>query len=950
MERQTRIQLFLAAAVAALLLLAFTPAASASAGPAPGVSGARAAAAELIAAAAGQGNAPGGMSGWKGAAAGAPLLLRGGDGKPAEYIVPVVAGGATVATIGIDAADGGWHWYCRYDRGSFPPVSPGRARTIASAALLKAGRAFSRLGPPQLRRATDKGIYWYFHGPGGGVYVPAFERGPAVLSGEVPGRSPGVGVASPCAPSMFRNPAPVPHAAAPAPQRAGAPAGAGAPSAYDIPGVPYHAQETDWWCGPAALQMVFDYFGPEVQQREIAGVADQSRSYGVYADDLARAAHFSSESASIQDPSLLGYTGRPLGYGMTCRFWETGGPLFARRYSDLKELVSQDLPVVALTWYSADTRSGHFRVVKGYNDSLNALVVHDPWYTGYPSGPDVVFNQTEFVDNLWTYSQRWGMVCAPWTVDVFKPVTVKAKQVFTVNADVSYLGPDPMGGQYYASASAAALRAPGFQVLVPGVEQPVSGVSSSGSTGSVSWNVKALRSGSTADISVLGQGFVSGSSRAYGSYTDRIGGSGDSGPVPGPTTREWGHDSVGVSAPARRWFLAEGSTAGGFETWVLVQNPDSSAAAHVKLTYMTGRGAVEGPAATIGPGSRATFNVADIVPGEWSVSTEVTSDVGVVAERAMYGKGRVLGTDSVGVPAASPTWYLAEGCTNGGFETWVLVQNPNGAPAEVSLEYMTPSGPKNGPRARVPANSRATFNVADTVPREWSVSTRVSSDAPVIAERAMYGNHRTFGHDSVGAPAPASDWYLAEGCTNGGFETWVLVQNPGDVPARVELTYMTEHGEVDGPAVVLPANSRKTFDVAEFLPSEWSVSTRVHSDQGVVAERAVYGNKRTWGHASVGVPAPARTWYLAEGCTNTGFESWVLVQNPGEAPAQVTITYMTPAGPVGGPSEVLGPRSRRTYNIADFVPGEWEVSTRVVGSRPVVAERAMYGDSGPPAP
>ena len=947
MERQARIPVSMAAAVAAALLLAFSPAASASGGPAPGMAGAKAAAASVISAAAGQGRAPGGMPGWNGARAGEPLLLRGNDGKPAEYIVPVVAGGATVATVGIDAADGGWHWYCRYDRGRFPVVSPERARTMASATLRGAGRTAQRLEAPQLRRAPDKDIYWYFHGPGGDVYVPAFEHGPPVLSGEVRGVLPGMGVASPCTPSMVENPAPTPTASASAPVGAGP---GGNRSAYEIPGVPYHAQETDWWCGPASLQMVFDYFGPEVQQREIAGVADQGQSYGVYADDLARAAHFSGESASIQDPSLLGYTGRSTGYGMAYRYWETGGPLFARRYSDLKELVSQDLPVIVLTWYSADTRSGHFRVVKGYNDSLNALIVHDPWYTGYPSGPDVVFNQTEFVDNLWTYSHRWGMVCAPWGVDVFKPATVKAKQVFTVNADVSYRGPDPMGGQYYASAPVAALRAPGFQVVSPGVQQPAGGVSSSGSSGSVSWSVKAFRTGSTADISVQGQGFVSGSSRAYSSYTDRVGGSGDSAPVPGPTTREWGHDSVGVSAPAPRWFLAEGSTAGGFETWVLVQNPGSTSTAHVRLTYMTARGAVEGPATSIDPGSRATFNVADTVPGEWSVSTEVTSDVGVVAERAVYGKRRLLGTDSVGVPEASTVWYLAEGCTNGGFETWVLVQNPSDTPAEVSLEYMRPSGATRGPKANVPANSRVTFNVGDTVPGEWSVSTRVSSNVPVVAERAMYGNRRTFGHDSVGAAAPAGDWYLAEGCTNGGFETWVMVQNPSDTPARVELTYMTEYGETTGPAVVLPPNSRRTFNVADTVPSEWSVSTRVRSDAGVVVERAVYGNGRTWGHASVGAPATATTWYLAEGCTNTGFESWVLVQNPGDSPALVTITYMTPAGPVGGPSEVLGPRSRKTYNIADCVPGEWQVSTTVVGSRPVVAERAMYGDSEPVAP
>jgi uncharacterized membrane protein len=238
-----------------------------------------------------------------------------------------------------------------------------------------------------------------------------------------------------------------------------------------------------------------------------------------------------------------------------------------------------------------------------------------------------------------------------------------------------------------------------------------------------------------------------------------------------------------------------------------------------------------------------------------------------------------------------------------------------------------------------------TFNVADSVPGEWSVSTQVSANKPVIAERAVYGNNRTWGHDSVGATTPADTWYLAEGCTNGGFETWVLVQNPNATNAEVTLTYMTEEGQVSGPKVTVPANSRRTFNVADTVPRDWSVSTRVSSTAPVIAERAVYGNNRTWGHDSIGVSAPAETWYLAEGCTNTGFESWVLVQNPNDEDTLVTLTYMTPGGPIDGPSEVLPAHSRKTYNIAATVPWEWQVSTKVVAGRPVIAERAMYGDA-----
>ncbi len=81
----------------------------------------------------------------------------------------------------------------------------------------------------------------------------------------------------------------------------------------------------------------------------------------------------------------------------------------------------------------------------------------------------------------------------------------------------------------------------------------------------------------------------------------------------------------------------------------------------------------------------------------------------------------------------STTWYLAEGSTAGGFETWVLVQNPNGSSATVNLIYMTTAGLIPGPSVDLAAHSRMTFNVADEVADVYEVSTCVSSNMPVIA-------------------------------------------------------------------------------------------------------------------------------------------------------------------------------------------------------------------------
>ena len=394
---------------------------------------------------------------------------------------------------------------------------------------------------------------------------------------------------------------------------------------------------------------------------------------------------------------------------------------------------------------------------------------------------------------------------------------------------------------------------------------------------------------------------------------------------------------------AHLWYLAEGSTGRGFETWVLVQNPNGSPA-DINVTYMTPNGPVQGPQATVPADSRMTFNVAESVPDQYEVSTVVTSSRRIVVERSMYGNARSWGHESIGSCQPSKTWYLAEGSTGPGFETWVLVQNPNGSPARVKLTYMTPSGEVEGPSATIPGNSRETFDVAATVPGAWEVSTKVKADRQVVAERAVYGADRTWGHDSIGVSSPADTWYLAEGSTGPGFETWVLVQNPGEKIAKAKLTFMTGDGPVKGPELTLKPGSRQTVDVAETVPTAWSVSTMVESDEPVIAERAMYGGGRTWAHDSIGAAAGAKKWCLAEGSTGPGFETWILVQNPNDFEADVHVNYQAGNKSYKGPDVTVPANSRKTFNVAETVPAEWGVSTDVTSDKPVIVERAMYGD------
>ncbi|MBC7248599.1 MAG: hypothetical protein H5T73_12590 [Actinobacteria bacterium] len=102
--------------------------------------------------------------------------------------------------------------------------------------------------------------------------------------------------------------------------------------------------------------------------------------------------------------------------------------------------------------------------------------------------------------------------------------------------------------------------------------------------------------------------------------------------------------------------------------------------------------------------------------------------------------------------------------------------------------------------------------------------------------------------------ATANLWYLAEGTTYGGMETWVVVQNPNATQVTVDLTFYTENGKVDGPQdFPVPAQSRRSFFLNTLVPNMKDVSTKVvTTGSSVVCERAVYGPGKAWAQGSVG--------------------------------------------------------------------------------------------------
>ena len=392
----------------------------------------------------------------------------------------------------------------------------------------------------------------------------------------------------------------------------------------------------------------------------------------------------------------------------------------------------------------------------------------------------------------------------------------------------------------------------------------------------------------------------------------------------------------------RTWYLAEGSTAYGFEEYVLIQNP-GDAQANCEITFMTPEGALSPYPVAVPPDSRVTVTAGDIVP-DTDVSTEITSDQDIICERSMYWGNRLEGTDCIGVQSPSYAWYLAEGTTDYGFDTFLLIQNPSNRTAVVNVTYMTPGGPVEKSPIGIPANSRYSINVADDLPGE-EMSFEVVSNRRVIAERSMYWDGKRGGHDSIGTNSPARDWYLGEGSTDWGYDEYILLENPGDVAASVDITYMTPEGPEPQPAVSVPAGSRVTVHVNDDLPGQ-DASAQVTADRGIVVERSMYWKNGTGkgGHCAIATPQPRQQCFLAEGSTDWGFDEWILVQNPNDTQANVGIEYMTSVGLMGRDGFTLDAGSRISIHVNSDIP-PIDTSAYVFSNLPIIAERSMYWNS-----
>lgn len=353
-----------------------------------------------------------------------------------------------------------------------------------------------------------------------------------------------------------------------------------------------------------------------------------------------------------------------------------------------------------------------------------------------------------------------------------------------------------------------------------------------------------------------------------------------------------GHSTIGAEASSFELFFAEGCTRPGFDTYFCIMNPHGRSA-EVTLTYMRGEGDPVEQKVTVPATSRKTVFANGFLGSAESqahdFSVELDADgVGVVAERSAYFEYRGAWTGGhvvMGRPRILPRTGFSEGTTRPGFDTYLCIMNPVAKEADVELTYYRGDGTAEVQVVTVPASSRYTvfpeeiLGSSQDAASDFSTTVRtLGDDVGIVVERPMYFNYRGWcpgGNTSIppinqyvsmdyGIYPTPSIYYFPEGSVRPDFDSYLCVLNYTEADREVVISYVLGDGAVREQVAVIPALSRKTIVVKDFLGSADDPAhdfAAAVSGAGMVVERSTYFNYRgLWpgGHGAFGY----RDWYM----------------------------------------------------------------------------------------
>lgn len=309
-----------------------------------------------------------------------------------------------------------------------------------------------------------------------------------------------------------------------------------------------------------------------------------------------------------------------------------------------------------------------------------------------------------------------------------------------------------------------------------------------------------------------------------------------------------GSDVSAVTSPNRTWLFAEGTTQAPFQTWLLLQNPNTVAATATINYLLLGGGTPVVQTLALPPNSRTSVFVNQVLPNA-AFSSRVTSDQPIIVERSVFRFPGNAQTTETGFNTPSTTFFFPDARTGSSlsqfpvpFDSFLLLENANNTAATAAITLFLSNGNQINLSQNLPANSRQSIFLNQIVP-SGSFGIRVQATQPIIAERSMFfGNEPRGAMNTSGSPDLATQWFFAEGSTQFPFTEFIHILNPNTTAMSATINFQMPGGQVVTRSFSIDPTRSMMIDVNDIVPNS-PVSATVTTNLPSVVERQMFFTK-----------------------------------------------------------------------------------------------------------
>lgn len=170
----------------------------------------------------------------------------------------------------------------------------------------------------------------------------------------------------------------------------------GVPTRHQI-SMPTHYYQTFNNCGPATLSMVLNYYDIDTTQGELGMKLRPHQNAEGFNDD--------------KNVSLDELANEARLYGFNAYFNPNGN------VEIVKKLLSNDIPVITVTWLSNSEDIGHYRILTGYDENSKSYTQNDSY-----QGPNRNYTYAEF-DEIWQpFNYKYLLIVEDNKVDLVESI------------------------------------------------------------------------------------------------------------------------------------------------------------------------------------------------------------------------------------------------------------------------------------------------------------------------------------------------------------------------------------------------------------------------------------------------------------------------------------------------------------------------------------------------